>query len=694
MILESCETLAGCKSCRPKEAERSSRRRRQNEERAGHSVLELPDECTFETEEGQEGETPPRGEEDRPQPAPTSQKGRKATAKAQKGGAKGKGKVNDNKSYFNNISSIKIPKIFFKILNSGYKFITKEKATDDNIRAAFDAIETQIVEKYPQRSDIISPLKGIAVTNAILRNAASHDACQRVWLDRLNRFLAERKLIIKAADKNLGLTVMDQVWYTGQIKLQLSDKKYYELKALDPSRVTYGLSLALHAAEQDFRSQKDWHSLGMLSGLRKKFFPYNFDIPEFYIIPKIHKLPLKGRPIVPSYNWMTTDAAIWVDQMMQPLVKSIPWILPNSLECVKELETLCIYDQDIELVAADVESMYTNIDLLEAVPLIAETFFANHKYKVLIIGLLKWILENNYFSFQGTMYRQIRGTAMGSNVAPCFANLFLAAYEKKWMADLGHLFPCKYYRYLDDVFFVYTQGRDKLAQWCRAMNETSPSLRFTFDIGTTVTFLDLEISVGTRHKRSFQLDYNLFDKPTNRHLYTDPSSNQPDKYKFSWITGENIRLLRNSDSEKKFNENILRYKEYLLARNYPMQVINELIKYQFVHKFMFIDGTPRATNVPNMPLYIPNVPGWQHIASEARLLAPQADIVITKGRNLWDNFNTVNKKLLSADNMQPKRKEDTLHSECDRPFTNKKHKSGSAAPLKPPARNIWADNVD
>ena len=40
-------------------------------------------------------------------------------------------------------------------------------------------------------------------------------------------------LIIKSADKNLGLTIMDKSWYEFEVTNHLKDSKYYEIKNPD-----------------------------------------------------------------------------------------------------------------------------------------------------------------------------------------------------------------------------------------------------------------------------------------------------------------------------------------------------------------------------------------------------------------------------------------------------------------------------
>lgn len=40
-----------------------------------------------------------------------------------------------------------------------------------------------------------------------------------------------------------------------------------------------------------------------------------------------------------------------------------------------------------------------------------------------ILTLLELVLTNNYFQFQEQFYLQLRGTTMGANMAPTYANI-------------------------------------------------------------------------------------------------------------------------------------------------------------------------------------------------------------------------------------------------------------------------------
>lgn len=562
-----------------------------------------------------------------------------------------------NSDYFFNLSSIKVPSEFLDILNAGYKFINPVKADTVQLIKEFDQTIQSALYLYPSFMERASALR----TTALIRMTKEVETAETKRLGKLrnlNRWLIKNKLIIKAADKNLGLTIMDIKQYETQVMKHLENIEYYKKAIPCVEKINAELFSILNLHQTT--SQKTARSSEKATSLMKLINHRPIE-PEFYVMPKVHKNPVAFRPIVPNINWVTTNASKWLDKLLQPIVKSLDWIVKNTMECISVLEEYQLYKHSAILVAADVESMYTNIDLDEGIQLIQKSYITPHypENAELIGSVLNWVLRNNFFKFNGTSYQQIKGTAMGTNIAPCFANLFMAAYEEEWMKLPN--FPSKYFRFLDDIFFVYTKSHEKLTEWCGVMQKTSPSLKFTFQKGSKVTFLDLEISLGEKFASTFKLDYNLFDKPTNRHIYTSPDSYQPYSYKYSWITGENVRLIRNSDSEEKYRENQNTFIQNLEKRNYDPKTVRTFLKYDYVHRYLFLTSKTEKKHNELAPLFIKNRPGRDILVKELRYIFytegsdPQIPLVVLRGRNIWDNFNSVNKKLLSTENNSQKR---------------------------------------
>ena len=74
--------------------------------------------------------------------------------------------------------------------------------------------------------------------------------------------------------------------------------------------------------------------------------------------------------------------------------------------------------------------------------------------------LLKLVLENCVFSFQGNFFKQLHSAAMGSPCSPVVANIYMEYFE--YMA-LGPELPLpirEWKRYVDDVFCIIPKGHE------------------------------------------------------------------------------------------------------------------------------------------------------------------------------------------------------------------------------------------
>ena len=66
---------------------------------------------------------------------------------------------------------------------------------------------------------------------------------------------------------------------------------------------------------------------------------------------------------------------------------------------------------------------------------------------------LEYILKENYFTFNDKLYLQKHGTAMGTKMAPSFANIFMGALEQTLLSSSpNHLIPLLWKRFMDDIW--------------------------------------------------------------------------------------------------------------------------------------------------------------------------------------------------------------------------------------------------
>ena len=184
----------------------------------------------------------------------------------------------------------------------------------------------------------------------------------------------------------------------------------------------------------------------------------------------------------------------------------------------------------------------------------------------LIIRATRHVLHNNVFEFDGKLYRQICGTAMGTPMAPTAANLFMAKFEKELLLKC----PWKiqqdlWKRYIDDIFFLWTSPPEDLPKFEKWANSLHPTIKFTLQSSNSdITFLDLHIHLQEGY---FQTD--LHCKPTDTHALLHFKSFHPHHCKRAIPYGQLLRLRRICSDDTVFAQRAEQLRIQLLHRGYP-----------------------------------------------------------------------------------------------------------------------------
>ena len=250
---------------------------------------------------------------------------------------------------------------------------------------------------------------------------------------------------------------------------------------------------------------------------------------KLYLLPKIHKnkIPPPGRPIVSANQCPSEGISQFVDNFFQPLVSQLPSYLRDSSHLLNILRHLNVPNDSI-LVTLDVTSLYTNILYGEGINATAKYLY-RHRPSSLnpknasICILLKLVLTTNNFEFDNKEFLQVGRTAMGTKLAPSFANLFMGDFEEKFV-ETYHLQPFLWKRFIDDIFLIWTYGSKELEHFVHYLNTRHDTIKFTCESSqNSIDFLDITI----KKSHDNYLETTLYCKPTDTHNYLLYSSEHP-----------------------------------------------------------------------------------------------------------------------------------------------------------------------
>ena len=88
--------------------------------------------------------------------------------------------------------------------------------------------------------------------------------------------------------------------------------------------------------------------------------------------------------------------------------------------------------------------------------------------------------NKNYFSLNKKLYRQIQGTAMGTRMAPSYANIFMK-YVETQLIDTSPKKPKIWLRFIDDIFMIRGHDRHSLEDFKHLANNIHPTIKLSFN---------------------------------------------------------------------------------------------------------------------------------------------------------------------------------------------------------------------
>ena len=117
------------------------------------------------------------------------------------------------------------------------------------------------------------------------------------------------------------------------------------------------------------------------------------------------------------------------------------------------------------MMSFDVGALFTSVPIEPTIAIIKKLLEEDenlHQRTTMTVNqiscLLEFCLTTTYFTFQGKMFEQVKGAAMGSSISPIVANLFMKDLETKALATPPSP-PTLWKRFVDDTFIIIQRSQ-------------------------------------------------------------------------------------------------------------------------------------------------------------------------------------------------------------------------------------------
>jgi hypothetical protein len=293
--------------------------------------------------------------------------------------------------------------------------------------------------------------------------------------------------------------------------------------------------------------------------------------------------------------------------MLKPLIKSLPYIIHGTKDLAIQLSKLSVpfaksdgfILKRLYLVSGDVVAFYPNIDVQKA------HHFALNKLSFWIAdnghpdiidesgnneiyGHYMWLFReclevanNNLLcKFQGKVYKQLRGLAMGVASSPDLANLYGTTFE---LAAMGmphsRADTCPeiafYGRYIDDIIaLVYAESEDEAVDYMSNLIRFDNCTITWSGSDKFMTFLDMTLFFDEEGA----LQHKAYRKPLNHFERIPWVSAHPLYVKRGTFVSELSRIATLSSRYEDYVNACKEVCDIYIARGYPPDVIHSWLR--------------------------------------------------------------------------------------------------------------------
>lgn len=410
------------------------------------------------------------------------------------------------------------------------------------------------------------------ITNTIT-NYVQKQNCNNEYLDSIYKrsrvFLVRHpEILVFRSDKgNTTVILFKQQYHTLAMNI-LEDTNTYKLLNRDPTG-TIQQKANKRVSKLKTDSMIDDYTA-------KKSMIYNAVASKFYGLPKIHKDPIKLRPIISSIDAPNCKIAeLITDIMTKAYDTNCQYYIRDSFQLAEIMNNRRI-PQGFVIISLDVVSLFSNIPLHLAVDVVTKKWEQISRQCAIpldrFIELIEFVFNNTCFSFDNKHYRQILGTPMGSKCSPIIALYVMDELLDTCIPQLSFQLPF-IKKYVDDLVCVVPEDKqDEILQVFNAYNE---HLKFTIekeDEQNSVPFLDSRM-IRTADN-IIKLDW--YTKPTSSGRYLNFLSDVSMKMKANLVLQMRNRIYKICHPDF-YQQNVNKLFNIFKSNSYPEKLLRKLL---------------------------------------------------------------------------------------------------------------------
>ena len=350
-----------------------------------------------------------------------------------------------------NLSNRALTETNYKALNHGLQFdILPLKFNFIDVQTEFENLYRQVRPHQQNTKRILSKTKLIKLYSKyksiyFYDKLCGNNGLSPLEMEALLSILEDKSLIICKPDKGNRVVLMNKTDY-----VQKNECNFTLVKSDQNVR-------NLEKFQNCFNRLKKGEHLD--EDIYERIRPFAAVTPTLYGLPKTRKGACPYRPVLASNDCFNCKCASWLNEILNPL-RQHQTNIKDTFDFIKRIQESSSKQNSIMIVSFDVKSFFTNIPVDFVIDLIRNKIYDSNLSKTFhgltkrqLRTLLAWTTKRTTFNFNGNSYDQIDGLAMGSPIAPAFADIFM-----NWIIEKTTEFSIQslmFYRCVDDCFAVF-----------------------------------------------------------------------------------------------------------------------------------------------------------------------------------------------------------------------------------------------